>query len=246
MKKPELSIIIPTLNERKYLPKLLKSIRNQHYDDLEIIVADSNSTDGTREIAEEYGCVLAKGGRPAIGRNNGARQARGSILLFLDCDVLLTEKDYLDKAISEFKTKVLDVACASQTSTNTGKLLHDGFYKTLYGCITLAMIGAQNTKRPLMQCCMFATKEAHDAVKGFNEKVIYAEDTYYARDAVRKGFKFGMLTSSKVSVSPRRYENGGAKLFFQNAYFFIGMLFGYKFKANSRVKYHEHHEEITA
>ena len=52
-----LSIVIPTYNEEEYLPKLLESIKMQSYSDYEIIVADANSNDKTREIAEECGCV---------------------------------------------------------------------------------------------------------------------------------------------------------------------------------------------
>ena len=68
-----LSIIIPTYNEEEYLPVLLESIKEQSFDDYEVIVADANSTDKTREIAKEYGCIVVDGGLPAVGRNNGAR-----------------------------------------------------------------------------------------------------------------------------------------------------------------------------
>lgn len=76
------SIVIPTYNEEEYLPKLLESIKMQSYDDYEIIVADANSNDRTREIAEEYGCIVVEGGLPAVGRNNGAKVAKGEIILF--------------------------------------------------------------------------------------------------------------------------------------------------------------------
>ena len=75
-----LSIIIPTLNEEKYLPKLLDSIVKQSYKDYEIIIADNNSKDKTRSIARSYGCRLTKGGMPAVARNNGAKIARGKLL----------------------------------------------------------------------------------------------------------------------------------------------------------------------
>ena len=77
------SIIIPTYNEEEYLPVLLESIKKQDFDDYEVIVADANSTDRTREIAEEYGCIVVDGGLPGVGRNNGARVAKGEYLLFL-------------------------------------------------------------------------------------------------------------------------------------------------------------------
>ena len=67
------SIIIPTYNEEEYLPVLLDSIKEQDFDDYEIIVADANSTDKTVEIAKDYGCIVVEGGLPAVGRNNGAK-----------------------------------------------------------------------------------------------------------------------------------------------------------------------------
>ena len=45
-----LSIIIPTLNEEKYLPKLLESIKKQDFTRYEIIVADADSIDKTKHV----------------------------------------------------------------------------------------------------------------------------------------------------------------------------------------------------
>ena len=79
-----LSIIIITKNEEKCLPRLLESIKRQNFRDYEIIVSDAQSTDRTREIALAYGCKIVEGGLPSVGRNNGARVAKGEILLFLE------------------------------------------------------------------------------------------------------------------------------------------------------------------
>ena len=49
-----LSIIIPTYNEEEYLPILLESIKKQNFKDYEIIIADANSIDKTREIWMHY------------------------------------------------------------------------------------------------------------------------------------------------------------------------------------------------
>lgn len=58
--KPELSVIVPVLNEAKFLKSTLESIANQNTDiPYEIIVSDSNSTDGSIDIAKKYAdCVL--------------------------------------------------------------------------------------------------------------------------------------------------------------------------------------------
>ena len=53
-----LSIIIPTLNEEKYLPRLLESIKNQNFSDYEIIVSDGGSSDSTKQIALDNNCLF--------------------------------------------------------------------------------------------------------------------------------------------------------------------------------------------
>ena len=102
-------VIIPTYNEEEYLPILLDSIKNQNFEDYEIIIADANSTDNTRQIAKSYGCIITEGGMPGVGRNNGAKIAKGDILLFLDSDLELTD-DYLRDSIYEFKMERLGIA----------------------------------------------------------------------------------------------------------------------------------------
>ena len=122
-----LSIIIPTYNEEEYLPLLLESIKQQDFRDYEIIVADANSKDNTVKIAEEYGCIVVEGGMPAVGRNNGAKVAKGEYLLFLDSDLKLTE-DYLAKVIYEFKMERLGIAITQMkplSKKTEDKILHD-------------------------------------------------------------------------------------------------------------------------
>ena len=118
-----ISIIIPTLNEKKYLPKLLESLKKQTYRDYEMIVADNGSKDRTRDIAKSYGCKVVMGGLPAVGRNNGAKAAKGDYLLFLDADVVLP-KNFLKKFYSEFEEEFIDVAVPYVLPTNRNKLDH--------------------------------------------------------------------------------------------------------------------------
>src|SRR5258708_10412751 len=108
-----ISIIIPTLNEEKSLPKLLASIHNQTVQPLEVIIADAQSTDDTRSIAKSFGCIVVDdagtGSGPAKGRNNGAKNAKGEIFLFLDADTRLPF-DFLEGAFSEFVERRLTSA----------------------------------------------------------------------------------------------------------------------------------------
>ena len=106
----KISIIIPTYNEEEYLPKLLESIKNQEFQDYEVIVADANSNDKTKgNRRDPYGCKVVDGGIPAIGRNRGVNVAQGEYLLFLDSDVILTA-GYLETALNEFIDNELGIA----------------------------------------------------------------------------------------------------------------------------------------
>ena len=85
------SFIIPTLNEEKALEATIRGLREIKDVECEIIVADSDSSDATREIAARLADrTVAYQGPPqnaARGRNLGAASARGDILAFVDADV---------------------------------------------------------------------------------------------------------------------------------------------------------------
>jgi len=82
---PLISVVIPTLNEEGYLPSTLASVQGAR--GLELIVVDGGSTDDTVRIARSSGAfvVHSEPGR-ARQMNEGARVARGSMLLFLHAD----------------------------------------------------------------------------------------------------------------------------------------------------------------
>src|SRR5204863_487200 len=97
------SVIIPTWNEAKYLPTLLDSLQNQTRSPLEILIADSESIDGTQDLAEARGALLVPGDRRGSGegRNREARAARGALFLFVDADCV-TPPDLLDAVVAAF------------------------------------------------------------------------------------------------------------------------------------------------
>jgi glycosyltransferase involved in cell wall biosynthesis len=102
MKK--ISVIIPTLNEERYLRATLRDLANQAFQDFELIVKDGCSTDDTVEIAKEYADVVVSEKDVSIGdaRNQGARHASGEILAFLDADTYL-DSDALSFVYEDFK-----------------------------------------------------------------------------------------------------------------------------------------------
>jgi len=187
---PELSIIIPALNEEKYLPKLLSSIKKQTYKNYEIIVADAGSKDSTIKIAKKYGCKIVEGGMPSIGRNAGAKVAKGHLLLFLDADVILP-KDFLKKAIKEFEHRFLDIA-TTQFEPLSKHLIDKSMHK-----FANEFIKSVRLIRPLAPgWCILITSRLHRRIKGFNERLTFAEDHEYASRAANIG-RFGILKKPK-------------------------------------------------
>ena len=100
---PRFSIIVPTYNEEKLLPKLLLSLKDQTCKDYEVIVADDGSSDRTGSIALDFNAKLIVNDR--IGeypsRNAGARIATGSILVFTGADAIMAS-DFLAKIKKKF------------------------------------------------------------------------------------------------------------------------------------------------
>jgi len=97
---PLVSFIIPTSNSYRTIEKCLKSIREQEYPKIEIIIIDGGSTDGTLEIAKDYADkVVVLKGPLGFARAYGAKLAKGEILGIFDSDVYLPHKKWLKKAV---------------------------------------------------------------------------------------------------------------------------------------------------
>ena len=99
------SVIIPTLNEVENLKELLPLIFNQSLKPLEVIVADAGSTDGTADVAKDMGAFVVPGGRPSIGRNNGAWAATGEWLAFFDADCRPPHDLLLERALEDIQAQ---------------------------------------------------------------------------------------------------------------------------------------------
>jgi len=207
-----LSIIIPSLNEEKYLPLLLESIKRQKFGagpkgypgSYEIILADAGSKDKTLEIAKKYGCIITKGGLPAKGRNEGAKIAKGEVLFFLDSDVILPN-NFLKKSFQEFYKRNLDIASFSLIPISKSKVSRfflDVFYNS-------PSILFENVL-PHAAMGIIIKKELFKEIGGFDEEIKLAEDHYLARIA-KSLFeaKFGIIKSTKLFISERRFKTDG-------------------------------------
>lgn len=166
--KSELSIIIPALNEEKTLPFLLKDIR-QNKKKYEVIIIDNGSKDKTAIIARNYGYKTIVLNQQGISkaRNYGAKKASGKYLLFLDADIRL-KKDFINKALNEFRIKKIDIAnfkVASNKFNMQDKFIWKGINAILKLMQYLYPLGNGGSG-------ILIKKKIHKKIGGFDERLI--------------------------------------------------------------------------
>ncbi|MBP6739072.1 MAG: glycosyltransferase [Leptospiraceae bacterium] len=199
---PRISVVIPALNEEKFLPVLLESLKNQTFKDYEVIVADAGSKDKTLEIAHSYGARVVPGGMPGPGRNRGAEVATGEFLFFFDSDVLLPN-DFLEKAMREMDDRFIDLATCEFLPLS--ELTID---KAVFQLSNLIVKMNQNLNPRAAGFCIFINRRLFNRVGGFDESVVIAED----HDLVERASKFRplrFLKTTSLSVSVRRLDKEG-------------------------------------
>jgi len=104
MKKPLISVIIPTYNRAYILSKAIESVLNQTFKDLELIVVDDGSTDETPYLVSKYPIIYVRKPHRGVShtRNVGVLKAKGDFIAFLDSDDAFVE-DKLEKQIKFFE-----------------------------------------------------------------------------------------------------------------------------------------------
>lgn len=194
--KNKLSIIIITLNEEKNIGNILSDLSRQSFQNFEVIVSDSNSSDSTQKVAESFknkfqeftfkNCGKTLG--PSYGRNYGVQYAKYERLLFLDADTRIPDRDFLKKFITIVTEKNIEAGAMYMHLTNTGILERMG-----YGFINAGLFITQYFSPTAVGACMFSTKTAHAKIGGFREEVQLGEDSDYVRDLRRNGVAVQMV-----------------------------------------------------
>jgi glycosyltransferase involved in cell wall biosynthesis len=176
------SFVVPAFNEERLLGETLKAIHevaSALNESSEVIVVDDASTDGTNAVAQSHGArvVSVNCRHIAATRNAGARQARGTWLIFVDADTIVT-REVVQAAVTVLRAGAVGGGCDVRFD---GRL-------PLYG---RALIAAA---LPLYQalglaagCFIFCTRNAFDAVGGFDETLFAAEEAALSRALHREG-----------------------------------------------------------
>jgi len=190
-----ISIIIPTLNEERFIDRTLGRLnRILESVDHEIIVVDGGSTDQTVHIASNYKVDILSCPKQcrATQMNIGAQHSTGDVLYFIHADVL-PNADCINKI---------------KQAINEGS--HAGCFSYQFDSPKLLLkINARATRSISLLCgggdqTLFIKKSLFEEMNGFNEDYIIMED-FELTQRLRKQNTFTVIPSD-VIVSARKYE----------------------------------------
>lgn len=192
---PKVSIIIPTMNSEATLKQCLESIIAQTYRNIEVIIVDNSSTDGTREIAKQYRFVklFTAGPERSAQINFGVKMGAGDYVYRVDSDFVL-EPTVVEEAVRACELANYDMVAVHNTS-------HPG-------------ISFWSRVRKLERDCYrddtihiaarFFKRSAFERVSGFDEGLVASEDYDLHRRLVEKGFRFGRIGAQEVHIGEPR------------------------------------------
>lgn len=104
MEEIMLSVIVPVYNTKEYLPECLQSLDNQNIENMEIIMINDGSTDGSNDLLKEksrndkrFKYIEQENSGLSVARNTGLKYAKGKYVLFLDSDDWIYGKDNIKR-----------------------------------------------------------------------------------------------------------------------------------------------------
>lgn len=118
-KQPLISVIVPIYNTESYLRRCLDSLCSQTYENLEILLVDDGSSDGSARIAEaftrqdpRFRYFYQKNSGAGAARNTGLDRAKGAYLSFVDSDDWVSP-DFIEKLYGNLQLNHADICCCS-------------------------------------------------------------------------------------------------------------------------------------
>ena len=185
---PKVSFCIPTFNSSRTLEMCLKSILDQEYPDIEIIIADNGSKDNSVEIARRYtDKVYFDDGLLGSVRQTTVEHSKGEILAIFDSDIYIPHKKWLLNAIIyfNFSNKVSTIWPRNEAppeSSWTTKL-----YFNLWEIIIEHRI--KDKKNIFGGGNALFLRECIDEIGGINRSIHWGEDFEWAKNLKKRGYQ---------------------------------------------------------
>jgi GT2 family glycosyltransferase len=185
---PSISVVVLNYNGARWVERCLKSLQDQTiYEQIEVIVADNQSSDGSDKLAESIirGCANSRFVRNegnygfCEGNNRGASGARGEYLFFLNNDAWM-EPDCLEILLRETS------AAKAAASTPLVMDFDDNHFQSLGAAgfdifgLTTCRLPHSNTREVLMPegCSFFIRRKLFQSIGGFDSEFFMFSDEY--------------------------------------------------------------------
>lgn len=219
---PILSVVLPVLNESHDLPTLLTRLRDQELNpgELEVIVSDGGSTDGTPELVQRLAAewpalrlVHNPGRRSGPGRNAGARAARGRYILFLDGHCGLPRPDWIRRHIELFESTGADCLCRPQSLLAMAR----GSWAATIATARHSPLGHNPGSDIYSATPSFTTpdtagaayrRSVFEALDGYDERFDACEDVEFNHRVGRAGYTAYCHPDLRVDYRPRSTLSG--------------------------------------
>src|SRR3989344_1049878 len=205
------SVVIPALNEEKYLPILLKNLEEQTFRDFEVILVDGRSEDKTVFAFKKFSkklpqsqILISEKRNVSFQRNIGANEARGKYLVFLDADVQIErtflEEIHLAALKKKFKLATTYVIPDSKKQIDLIMMALANLGQEIFKIINKPFLGEYNT---------IFDRESFLKLRGFREDVTMSEGHDLAIRALKNNIETVILAEPKVVLSLRRLRSEG-------------------------------------
>lgn len=143
MDEADISVIVPIYNVEEYLEECLNSILDQTKKNIEVIMVDDGSTDGSGDIAKKFSeehpnfrYFLKENGGLGCARNFGVKKARGKYIMFMDSDDIISPDLYEKMFISAQKNNS-DVTICNVARFNSKRTWIANLHKRVFSNIDL-------------------------------------------------------------------------------------------------------------
>lgn len=210
--RPKVSVVVPAHNEERFLPACLKAIQAAATTaaiDVETVVVLNRCTDGTRRIAEAAGAVCVEDESRCIAtiRNCGAAAASGEVLVTCDADSQLHPQT-LTRVIEELSTGAVGGGVLVRFDRRSLGIRATELFLDFMVALTRVPCGA-----------FWTTREAFDAVGGFDESLPMGEDIDFAKRlrawGKKQGLDYRLLRGAPLLTSTRKFDRFGDWSFFR-------------------------------
>lgn len=191
------SIVIRAYNEGKYIGRLLEGIRQQTFKDVEIILVDSGSTDGTVSVAESFDARIVRipSSEFTFGRslNLGVQAATRELIVIASAHVYPVYPDWLEALLHPFEDQKVALTYGKQRGPETAQFSEQQIYHQWYP--------DQSKPRQATAFCNNANAAIRKSLwekNPYNETLTGLEDLAWAKWAKEQGYEIAYVAEAEI------------------------------------------------